>query len=182
MASGSPNTYYGDYIYNSYMGTRIATSGTDNQDDSTNGNFAPNLKINQVPGNVIILMESAKPNLMWNPLTNKWEVPGLPFFSANGYKYYFKKNSELWTTSTTSGQPASKLVKLRIGTPHQKNKKMNVLSADGHISLVDPQVDFFTNPNDQGTVKDYLWDAKDNPSAFPPQMSHKGWKKGVPGI
>jgi prepilin-type N-terminal cleavage/methylation domain-containing protein len=179
MPAGSPSGYYGDYIYNSYMGTRQAVSGTTTNEENVNKTL-PVLKINQVPANVIILMESNKPNLTFDG-TN-WVVPGLPFYPGNGYKYYFQKNSELWTTGTTSGQPASKLVPLRYGTPHQKNKKMNVLSADGHISLVDPKVDFFTDPNNQATVKDYLWDAKDDPSAFPPMMSHKGWKKGVPGI
>jgi len=179
IAPGSPSGYYGDYIYNSYMGSRQAVSNTTTNEEDTTKTL-PSLKINQVPGNVIILMESAKPNLMWDG--TKWAVPGLPFYPGNGYKYYFQKNTEIWTTGTTAGQPADKLVKLRIGTPHQKGKKMNVLSADGHVALVDPAVDFFTNPADQSTVKEYLWDAKDNPAAFPPAMSHKGWKKGVPGI
>ena len=85
-------------------------------------------------------------------------------------------------TGTTSGQPASALQNLRINTPHSKNKKMNVLSADGHISLVDPYKDFFTDVSNQATVKDYLWDAKDKPANIPPITSHPGWKKGAPGI
>ena len=165
-ALNSPNNYYGDYVYNSWMGTH--------QEDSSGNELAypktlPVLKVNQVPGNVIILMESMKPNLLQNG--SAWKVNDtLP---GNGYKYYFQKNSEIWTTSTSSG-PASALVKLRIGTPHSKNKKMNVLSADGHVSLIDPALDFFRDPLNQSTVKDYLWDAKD--------VARSNWKKTAPGI
>jgi hypothetical protein len=168
----APANYYGDYIYNTWMGQRKRT-GVDT--DLTT--FYPNQVINKIPGNVIIMMESTKPNLIDSGGT--WSVPSLP---GNGYKYYFEKSSELWVNGTTAAQPTKNLQPLRYGTPHQKGKKMNVLSADGHISLVDPLKDFFSNPNDQGTVKDYLWDAKDRPANTPPITGHPGWKRGAPGV
>src|SRR5947208_5160296 len=81
------------------------------------------LKVTDVPANVILLMESMKPN--WNT----------PDATAGNYKYYFQKNSEVWKpTSFTGSGPASTLTTYRYATPHTKNKRMNVLSADGHIS------------------------------------------------
>ena len=171
---GSGNGMYsGDYIYNSYMGTRKLVNNNLPETEDTTGTL-PGQVLNKVPGNVIIMMESAKPNLTFNG-TN-WVVVSLP---GNGYKYYFQKNSELWVGGTTSGQPASALQNLRIATPHRKSTKMNVLSADGRVSLVDPKVDFFRDPSNQATVKDYLWDAKDSP---PTNLTHPNWKRGVPGI
>jgi hypothetical protein len=164
--------YFGDYIYNSWMGTRKALDGTANQEDPSS---YPNLKLNQIPGNVIILMESYKPNLV--KVGTQWTPNSIP--NPNGtagpaYKYYFEKFNEIFLSSMQSGQPASGLRYNRIATPHQKSKKMNVLSADGHISLVDPRIDFFHNPSDQATVKEYLWNAKDN--------NRTGWKRGAPGV
>jgi hypothetical protein len=161
----TPNAYYGDYIYNSYMGVRK----TDASDVEIAGGHI-NPTITQVPANVIIMMESYKPNLIIDGSGNWKANDTLP---GNNYKYYFEKASEIWTTGLASG-PSSNLVPLRIGTPHSRNKKMNVLCADGHISLVDPYRDFFENPNDQKSCKEYLWNAKDD--------NHSGWKKGASGI
>ena len=85
-------------------------------------------------------------------------------------------------TPPATGQPASSLVFNRIATPHVKNVKMNVLCSDGHISTVDPRKDFFDNPNNQTTAREFLWDAKDNPGGSPPVLSHPGWKRGRTGI
>jgi prepilin-type N-terminal cleavage/methylation domain-containing protein len=173
----SPANYYGDYIYNTFMGSRQTVSGTTtNQEDVTKS--LPNLHVTQVPANVIIMMESTKPNLM-NAGGGTWTVPTI---GGVAYKVYFQKFNEIFTTSKASGQPASTLQYFRIGTPHARNVKMNVLSADGHVSLIDPRKDFFTNPNDQGTVKEYLWNAGDDSSKTPPITWHPGWKKGLPGI
>src|SRR5437762_5708874 len=60
-ALSSPANYYGDYIYNSWMGTRKAGPAPADQEDTPNS--YPILRVAQVPGNVIILMESYKPNL-----------------------------------------------------------------------------------------------------------------------
>ena len=130
-----------------------------------------------MPGNVIILMESYKPNLIQDS-SGKWiENNTLP---GNGYKPYFEKSTEIWTTDPKSGSGSPRtLVELRIGKPHQKSSKMNVLSADGHVALVDPFKDFFRDSNDQKTVKDYLWYAGYKP---PGQGGYPNWKRGAPGI
>jgi len=172
-ALDSPANYYGDYIYNTFMGSRQA----DASDNTLLDKSLPNLKVSSVPANVIILMESRKPNLI--PSGNTWAIVTLP---GNGYKPYFQKNTEIWETNVSSGQPTKDLKPLRIGTPHTKNTKMNVLTAGGAVKLVDPQRDFFTNPNDQKTVKDYMWDAKDNPAASPQVWGHPGWRKGAEGL
>jgi len=130
-----------------------------------------NPKITEVPGNVILLMESRKPNVIRD---STGAFIANPNWEDGNAKYYFEKNNEIWTTDVSAGQAASALKPLRIGTPHRKSKLMNVLSADGHISLVDPYKDFFTDPKDQGTVKQYLWNGKDD--------QHTGWRRGVPGI
>ena len=59
---------------------------------------------------------------------------------------------------------------------------MNVLQADGRITLIDPKNDLFLKVSDQGTVKDYLWDAKNRPANTPAITGNPGWKKGVEGI
>ena len=168
-ATGTPAKYFGDYIYNTWMGSRKAGPPPDDVEDTVGS--IPNPTITQVPGNVIILMESRKPNMVIDG-AGVWQV--ITGLGGNDYKYYFQKNTEIWITGTTAGQPASALKPLRIGTPHSKNTKMNVLSADGSIKLVDPAKEFFVNYGDQGTVKQYLWDASNN--------QHTGWKKGVPGL
>jgi hypothetical protein len=166
-AAALKSVYFGDYIYNSWMGTTKRGANAGDPDIITH--FNP--KITEVPGNVIILMESRKPNVVKD---SSGVFIANPNWEDGNAKYYFEKNNEIWTTVTSAGQPASVLKPLRIGTPHRKNKLMNVLSADGHVSLVDPYKDFFADPKDQGTVKQYLWYAKDE--------QHTGWRKGAPGI
>lgn len=166
--------YFGDYIYNTWMGSRQTVAGT-TTDEVDVTKTLPNLKLNHIPGNVIILMESRKPNIVNNG-NGTWatvDTTNGGTTSNNGYKSYFQKNTELWS-NYTSGVQASTLQLLRIATPHQKSKKMNVLSADGHIALIDPRKDFFDNPANSATVRDYLWDAKNT--------NRTGWKKGAPGI
>jgi prepilin-type N-terminal cleavage/methylation domain-containing protein len=181
------SSYYGDYVYNTWMGyVDLAKPAGLNPDQQR---IVPFRKLTQVPGNVIILMESHKPNV--KQTATGWTNVTLP---GNGYKNYFSKNSEIWTTDFTSttvaringGSPstgnANTLQLLRIGTPHAKSKKMNVLCADGHIALVDPFKDFFADPTNIGTVKDYLWDAFDNFTAAKPRIGDPNWIRGATGI
>src|SRR2546423_13701885 len=72
-ALSTPASYYGDYIYNAWMGTRKAGPAPEDLDDPAS---YPQLQISRVPSNVIILMESCKPNLV--PTGNTWTVPLLP--------------------------------------------------------------------------------------------------------
>lgn len=171
--AAATSVYYGDYIYNTYIGYYDFTKAIVVQH--------PFLKTTQIPGNVIIMMESRKPNVMRSGATF---VPINGVGSPNDYKDYFEKSTEIWNnidpkTALAGQRPTPQnLPELRIGHPHTKNVKMNVLSADGHISLVDPYKDFFANPNDGSTVKDYLWDAKDVVGG----AADPNWKKGMPGI
>jgi type II secretory pathway pseudopilin PulG len=171
---GGPSAiYYGDYIYNQYMGVIKYTA--------QQYEFFPYLKTNQVPGNVIVLMESTKPN---------YPPPGAYSANANGYKNYFAGWNDIFNSANPAAKPASQLTFTRIGTPHSKNKKMNVLCADGHIALVDPKRDFFDDPTNQRTVREYLWDEALNPGSTttppspqtPPTFLNGGWRRGVPGI
>jgi prepilin-type N-terminal cleavage/methylation domain-containing protein len=157
--------YFGDYVYNTWMGHIVFDPVT--KAISTASMVNP--KITQIPGNVIILMESNKPNV--TPSGTSWATYSMP---GNGYKYYFSKNSELWVGGTTNGQPVSALQNLRIGQPHGKGKKMNVLTADGRIRLIDPRAVLFSDPKDQATHKDYMWNAGDN--------THRNWRRAAPGL
>jgi prepilin-type N-terminal cleavage/methylation domain-containing protein len=174
-ATGSipSNGYWGDYVYNQWMGTYKFDTAS-----NTGFSFMPYMKTTQVPGNVIIEMESYKPN-----------YPGPAGTNSAGalFKTYFSAFGNIFTTNMVSGKKASLLSLWEVGTPHIKRTKMNVLCADGHIATVDPKKDFFTNPNDQGTVKDFMWDAKDTfgalgPPIVTPGTAHQGWKRGRPGV
>jgi prepilin-type N-terminal cleavage/methylation domain-containing protein/prepilin-type processing-associated H-X9-DG protein len=166
MQAAGKNGYFGDYVYNTFMGyvTDVTTSPISVK--------YPFMKVSQVPENVIIVMESYKPNLLYTPggSTSTPTPPGAPA----SYKCYFEKDNEIFTTTMTAGQPASALQFFRIATPHAKGTKMNVLCADGHVATVDPRKDFFVNPNDQSTIKSYMWNGID--------AIHSGWQKGRPGV
>jgi prepilin-type N-terminal cleavage/methylation domain-containing protein len=182
MILTSTTAYCGDYVYNTWMGAALKDKATGTVYDPTISR--PLLKTSQVPGNVIILMESLKGNVIPDPANPpKWKV--VDTLPGNNYKNYYEKNSEIWATDpkSGSGRPTPQnLQEIRIGTPHYKNVKMNVLSADGHISFIDPYKDFFADPNDMKTVKDYLWNAGDDYTKNPPVSGHPNWKRGRPGI
>lgn len=173
--------YFGDYIYNTFMGYIKDTTTV----PMTIG--YPFMKQSQVPANVIVVMESYKPNMTYDP-TTKTVGQVIPPGQTAAYKPYFEKFQEVFTTSATSGQPASALQFYRISTPHQKNKTMNVLCADGHVSTIDPKKDLFANPGNQSTIKDYtfnlMWTWND-PTNGPTKGGsgyYKNLKKGLPGV
>jgi prepilin-type N-terminal cleavage/methylation domain-containing protein len=149
QASGAGSGhYYGDYIYNAYMGTM-----KNDNDGNPSWEYMPSPKISQVPGNVILLMESWKPQVTPDGGTVLAAGDGV----AGGYKYYFNQTSDLFTSQV--GAPRTWPFN-RIATPHRKSKMMNVLSADGHISLIDPRKDLFLDPSSalaSRTLKFYLW-------------------------
>jgi prepilin-type N-terminal cleavage/methylation domain-containing protein len=181
LTVGGSKNYFGDYIYNQYMGAYKYDTAS-----STGFWFMYYLKMSQIPGNVIIMMESAKPNFPY----------------PTGYKPYFSTTADLFVQALVPNVNPARLTLNRIGTPHVKRTKMNVLCADGHISTVDPRKDFFTNPNNQGTadgsgvrfgvtagltIKNYLWDSKDSlgqlgPPIVLPTGTHPNWNKLLPGI
>jgi hypothetical protein len=128
---GSPyyqnNTYYGDYVYNYWMG--ITKSTADNQNhtfNGGNGSNAPIQKVSTIPGNVLLMIESTKPNAV---------LSGSSFTSAAAhYESYFQD----WMWLVDAGAHGNGPNVNRIGTPHVSNTMCNCLSADGHISLINP--------------------------------------------
>jgi prepilin-type N-terminal cleavage/methylation domain-containing protein len=182
-----PNTtatsYWGDYVYNEYMGII--------KYDTAQYVSFPYMKTTQVPPTIVIMMETVKPNYNLGGGTDQ-----LP--DGTNYHPYFAGWHDLFTSmNPLAGQKASVLIYERIGTPHNKNTKMNVLSADGHISAVNPRRDFFTKITDQSSIKECLWDndilAPTSSTGGPPGPPGSGgtntacplwgpWKKGVPGF
>ena len=61
-ATGAPALYYGDYIYNTWMGSRQTVAGTTTDQEDTTKTY-PVQKLGRIPGNVILMMESNKPNV-----------------------------------------------------------------------------------------------------------------------
>jgi prepilin-type N-terminal cleavage/methylation domain-containing protein len=184
VPNSTATSYWGDYVYNEYMGVI-------KYDNVAQYVAYPYTKTSQVPPTIVIMMESVKPNYNLGGGTDQ-----LP--DGTNYHPYFAGWHDLFTSmNPTAGQKASVLVYERIGTPHNKNTKMNILSADGHISAVNPRRDFFTKITDQSSIKECLWDndiaAPTSSSAPPPGPPGSGgtnaacplwgpWKKGVPGL
>ena len=169
-AVGGTQGYWGDFIYNYQMGVL--------KYDTANYAYYDQQRINRVPGNVIILMESTKPNY------------NTPAATAGTYKCYFTNWPDLFNSSAPAAKGANVLTLNRIGAYHNRRTKMNVTFADGHVATVNPLKDFFSNPLDQRTVKEFLWDAAISPcgSSSSPPASYQstptypngGWKPGVP--
>ena len=140
-ASASANDhYYGDYIYNAYMG--IVKYDTQCYD------YYSNPKLGTLPGDVALLMESWKPQVTTDGQTV------LNSGDGTAYKDYFNAIKDIFVNPIP---PTTSLQLNRIATPHQRSTKMNVLYADGHISLVDPRRDFFTNTTQTSSARYYLW-------------------------
>jgi hypothetical protein len=119
--------YFGDYIYNEYMGYYKwnPTTSTTYMVDSIP-------QVGQVPNNVILLTESYKPNDVftggtWNDTTQ----------NTDGYKDYFAA----WGELIYAQGPGNAQLLNKIGTPHAGGKKCFFLSADGHVSYLDPYQD-----------------------------------------
>jgi len=125
------NTYYGDYIYNYWIGITKSTPDTGNGTlFGSNNNHAPPEKVSTIPGNVLLLIESNKPNAYLNSSNVFAQVGGT-------YYPYFQDWQYLVDAVAHSANPYLN----RIGTPHIKNSECNCLSADGHIVLINPWTD-----------------------------------------
>jgi prepilin-type N-terminal cleavage/methylation domain-containing protein len=113
--------YFGDYLYNYFMGVR-KNSG------NIQYTYATDPRLSEVPGNVILLTESVKPNFDLN-------ISGSDPYWGTSYKDYFQSWEVLVDGSSSELTTA---VSNRIGTPHVGSSMCNCLSADGHVSTINP--------------------------------------------
>jgi prepilin-type N-terminal cleavage/methylation domain-containing protein len=129
--------YFGDYIYNFYMGVT-------KYDSSHLGQFpvSQDPNISQVPGNVMLLMDSAKPNM--DPTDTSSVLA--PHGGTSNYKSYFQSLTNLVNTTSSTTTAFN-----RVGTPHTKGTMCNVLSADGHVSTINPYTDLL-QPSEKTSV------------------------------
>lgn len=126
--SNVTDQYFGDYVYNLYM-------GYENLANVPPAVYVTTPRITQVPGNVILLIDSMKPNLIniagtWGPPTN------------SNYKCYFGSDggsnpTTAWNDLINSQNLATTDLD-RLGRPHNKGTMCNVLSADGHVVTINP--------------------------------------------
>jgi prepilin-type N-terminal cleavage/methylation domain-containing protein len=177
--------YYGDYSYNEWMGAR-KWDNTNNVEitPSMGQNSQPFLKLAAIPGNVLLLVEAWKPNIINN---GGWAVGAAGDGVAGQCKPYFQMDGDIFVGGININQPTSKVTLNRIATPHFRNTKMNTLSADGHVSNIDPRKDFWVDPSKPQTAanfRNYLWNAGDNYDVGNPPIKtgHPGWNKFKPGL
>jgi prepilin-type N-terminal cleavage/methylation domain-containing protein/prepilin-type processing-associated H-X9-DG protein len=120
--------YFGDYIYNYYMGViKVASTGA-------LYTVASPPKLSQVPGTVMLLIESCKPNFDAGIAANH-TPDSPPIGEPLNYKPYFQ-NCSVLVNGTVGGVGVN-----RVGTPHGGSKMCNALSADGHVSEINPYTD-----------------------------------------
>jgi prepilin-type N-terminal cleavage/methylation domain-containing protein len=139
----SAGAYWGDYVYNYYLGTyKYDTQWTSNSQP-----YSIDYKITQVPNNVVIMMDSVKPTIAYNG--SEWKTP-------NGYKQYFTSWACLFdnnnavaagvASTNPDGSAYSPVMLSSVNynngyTPHAGRTKCNTLSVDGHVSLINPYLD-----------------------------------------
>jgi prepilin-type N-terminal cleavage/methylation domain-containing protein/prepilin-type processing-associated H-X9-DG protein len=128
--------YFGDYIYNVYMGVWKWSTAANQMFVSTS-----NPQIGQVPANVIMLTESIKPNF-FSGITNKHSSSaGSEVGQPVGYKVYFNKWADVVNNAANSGAATA----LNRGSaPHTKGSICNVLMGDGHVTQINPYTQMLT--------------------------------------
>jgi prepilin-type N-terminal cleavage/methylation domain-containing protein len=183
-AVGNTSNYFGDYLYNQWTGA-LKWDNANNVPllPTQPGGAKPVLKLASLPGNVLLMTESFKPNLD----LASGNAGTAPDGVANGYKPYFAVDTDIFVGGININQPTSKSTLNRIYTPHFRNTRMNALSADGHISNIDPRKDFWVDPSKPQTAvnfRSYLWNAGDNYDLTnpPTKTGHPGWDKFKPGL
>jgi prepilin-type N-terminal cleavage/methylation domain-containing protein/prepilin-type processing-associated H-X9-DG protein len=128
--------YFGDYIYNYYMG--VSKSLTSGPGEVT---YATDPKLSQIPGNVVLLAESIKPNFYSSVTSKHSSSSGSEVGQPAGFKDYTQNWGNLVNNAEVSGETTA----LNRGTaPHSGGKMCNILSADGHVSEINPYVDTLT--------------------------------------
>jgi prepilin-type N-terminal cleavage/methylation domain-containing protein/prepilin-type processing-associated H-X9-DG protein len=115
-ANASGTGYWGDYTYNQNFGCYDYTAAT----PTTASNYTPFEKLNEVPGNVVVMTDMDK---AWAEANGTSETNQSIFLETN----YLLGNHSTWPA-----QPPNMWV------PHNKGTQANMLFIDGHISLVSP--------------------------------------------
>ena len=138
--AGNPNwagDYFGDYVYNYYMGVSKKGPIT----------YSTNPQLSQVPGNVILLTESFKPNF-YSSITNKHSSSaGSEVGQPAGYKDYFQHWGDVVNNAVVNKEATA----LNRGSaPHSKGTIANVLCADGHVMQVNPYTKMLVPTNISG--------------------------------
>jgi prepilin-type N-terminal cleavage/methylation domain-containing protein/prepilin-type processing-associated H-X9-DG protein len=135
MGNGNwSGAFFGDYIYNYYMGvSKTISSGA-----GGTVLVASNPKLSQIPGNIILLSEAIKPDFFASVTAKHSSTAGSEVGMPAGFKDYFQKWGDLVANAANSGETTALN---RGGAPHGGNKQCNVLSADGHVSEINPYVE-----------------------------------------
>ena len=127
-------SYFGDYIYNYFMGVSKLSSGGNN----VMYPFTANPQLAQIPGNVVILAEAVKPNFDPTITGKHSDTAGAEVGCPAGWKPYFQRWANLVNNiSSVSGSSTTPAAN-RGGTPHSGGTMCNILSADGHVALINP--------------------------------------------
>jgi prepilin-type N-terminal cleavage/methylation domain-containing protein/prepilin-type processing-associated H-X9-DG protein len=127
-------SYFGDYIYNVFMGKLEQQAVT----PTTYGFsvYCTNPKLAAIPGNVILLVEAVKPNFYSSVTTAHKDSSGGESGCPVGWKPYFQSWGNLVDNAPNDTSETGAIN--RIGTPHSGSKMCNILSADGHVSEINP--------------------------------------------
>lgn len=136
--------FFGDYIYNYFMGVMKYSGGVQYF-------TAYQPRVTQVPGNVMILIESMKPNFYSSVTAKHSNSSGAEVGQPAGYKSYFGGGgwSDLVNNQVASGEAGALN---RVGTPHGGGKMCNALSADGHVAEINPYTQSVVPPNTTGVT------------------------------
>jgi prepilin-type N-terminal cleavage/methylation domain-containing protein/prepilin-type processing-associated H-X9-DG protein len=136
------NNYYGDYCYNQNMGYYDFTSAT----PTTASNYTPFEKLNQVPGNVLVLTDINKndaPPAGDPTSTTKWQTNTSIFLEPN---LLLGDHDTTWVAHAPS-----------IWFPHVKGTMCNALFMDGHVSTVGPSDFLLPNSGASINLKTIPW-------------------------
>lgn len=128
-------SFFGDYIYNQYMGKSEQTANTAGTGYVWSV-YATNPQLSQIPGNVILLVEAVKPDFVSAITTKHNDSSGGEVGCPVGWKPYFQ-NWGVLVNNALAGTKETGAIN-RVGTPHSGGKMCNVLSADGHVTEINP--------------------------------------------
>jgi prepilin-type N-terminal cleavage/methylation domain-containing protein/prepilin-type processing-associated H-X9-DG protein len=142
------SSFFGDYIYNQYMGKIVQTTNSAGTGYIWS-TYATDPQLSQIPGNVLLLVEAVKPNFFSAIATKHSDSSGAESGCPIGWKPYFQNWSVLINNAVAGTKEAGAIN--RIGTPHSGSKMCNVLSADGHVSELNPYTQTLV-PNGTGLV------------------------------